>query len=193
MDTVFLFLNQPIIITLLSLAIGGYFLDVISDRRAKKAIIREKSIDLISEVGNNFNSVVSRIFGHIRTGNLKVKQDNKLKDRIGILFTNRLNVMVKSKAYLRSKDFAHKYETLVFELNDIYEYMDKLSKDLGRENTISEILIHIQTLSNAWPLENENIFTNNVEPEYKELADWATMVSKRVRWLLSSYLTRVLK
>jgi hypothetical protein len=194
MDNILQILNQPIITTLLSLSIGGYLLKLISDHRAHKDSIREKSIELINEVGENFNNVMGRIFGYIRRGDFSnIAQDDDLNSKLGKLFTNRLNVEIKSQAYLRSKDFSKKYESLVFEFKEISMYMDKLSKGTDKKKINSEVLRHMQSLSDNWPIEKERSFTDDVKPEYKELAEWTTMVSRRVSWLLSFYLSKALK
>ena len=81
MDKLLTFLSRPIIVTFFSLLIGSYFFTLLSERRAKREKIREKSIQLIEEVGNDLNAVFSRIIGHIRLGDFNIEANSSLIEK----------------------------------------------------------------------------------------------------------------
>ena len=52
MESIFEFLNQPIVITLVSLIIGSYAISLITERRASRNKLRDQAVDFITEAGN---------------------------------------------------------------------------------------------------------------------------------------------
>ncbi len=192
MDTLLAFFNQPIVLTVISLAVGGYLFSRLSDRRARRDKTREKAIEFIEEVGNDLNSVISLLYGHIRSGNLQVPKDSLLNQRAGGLFLKRFSVRVRSKAYLKSEDFWRKYDYLVWEFNRIVRFVATCSNDYELEQVVAEIQAHKKRFAEAWPLEDEALVAE-LDLPFSELSSWTGMIWNRAVWLLSSNLETILK
>jgi len=192
MDTVFALLNQPIVLALLSLTIGGYLLSLLSDRRARKDKIREKAIELLTEVGDNINAVTARLFGILRSKKVQLQKGSDLDEKIGRLFIRRMSVQVRSKAYLNSEEFYRRYEYLVWQLRRVRDSLVTLSGEYDLEQETAKIQAQKKRLLDFWPLEDELQATEG-EPPFSELLSLTQMIVNRAVWLLSSNLKSVLK
>lgn len=192
LERVIVFLNQPIILTLVTLAVGGYLLNIISDRRARKLKLQEKGIEFLEDVGNNFNAVLSKLAGIIRSGKISTTSISKLNDRIGILFKNRFSVRIRSAVYLKSNDFSRKYELLMWELRHIAEFLATISKSYQKDEIVTQIKEHQTRLAEMWPY-TDKPSSQSFEPPYDELWAWRGMIWKRAIDLLSTHLQKTLK
>ena len=65
MTSIIEFLNQPIVVTLITLFVGSYLLNVIADRRSRKDKLRDKAVEFLTETGNDMNSAISIMYGHL--------------------------------------------------------------------------------------------------------------------------------
>lgn len=107
MDSVLHFLNQPIVLTLITLTVGSYLLSLITERRARKNKLRDESIDFLTEAGESINSLVPHNYAHLRTGSIQT--DDAILDGMTRLFSKRMRIQVGSQAYLRSDKFPKRY------------------------------------------------------------------------------------
>ncbi|MBM0743822.1 hypothetical protein JOY44_19735 [Phormidium sp. CLA17] len=192
MNKLLIFLSQPIIITLLSLLIGSYLFTLLAERRAKREKSREKAIQLIEEVGNDFNAVFARIIGRVRLGNFNIERDSPLNEKRGLLFTKRFSVRIKSEAYLRNKDFWKKYDYLVFEIDKIITVMKSTTEVADVQEIVKEIRRHQQKLFHEWTID-EDRREPNVSSLSDELEIWHRMIWDRAVWLLSTNLKAELR
>jgi hypothetical protein len=192
MNSLFDILNSPLVLTLLSLTIGGFLLGLLSDRRARKDKIRDKSIELLTEIGENINEVSSLLYGSIRREETLSQPHRTLNEKVGILISQRMGIQVRSEAYLESKDFYKKYEFLIWELYFIRNALESLSKEHDFNQVTSKVQKRINFLHETWPLEDESLNEDH-KPPYRELFLWTQMIVNRAANLLSSNLKSALK
>jgi Asp-tRNA(Asn)/Glu-tRNA(Gln) amidotransferase A subunit family amidase len=185
-------LNEPIIITLLTLSVGGLLFNGLTAHRARKEKIREKAIELLEEVGRDLNSAISLIFGRIRNNSFVIENDSPFEEKRRELFTKRFTVRIRSKTYLKSDEFWQKYERLMFELDRIIRLIKSLSKDYDLVKLVSEIQEKKKRLEQDWPI-GESAFNSNYDPPSNELEEWTHMVFNRAVWLLTVNLKIVLE
>lgn len=169
MDALVTFLNQPIVLTVLTLAVGGYLFNALSNRRARRDKIREKAIEFLEEAGSDLNQILSRLFGVIRREELPLPKDILPFQKSGELYTKRFSVRIKSKAYLNSDTFWRKYDTLVFELRRIVVFLATHSHSDDREQLIGEIEACRVRLAETWTLKDEPLF-DELDPPFQELS-----------------------
>ena len=192
MDAIINFLNQPIILTFLTLTIGGYLFKWLGDRRARKDTIRDKTIELLTEIGQNINSATSRLFFHINREDPQVWQHKTLTERLDKLISNRMGIRVRSEAYLESPDFYKKYEYIVWELYYVRDTIAALSKEYDLEQIMIKIQQREKSLNELIPLEDEKL-NQRGKPPYSEIFIWTQMIVNRSAALLSSNLKAALK
>jgi hypothetical protein len=192
MEQLLTFLSKPIIITLLTLTIGSYLFTRLTERRAKKDKIREKSLQLIEDVGSSLNSVLSLIHGHIRNSNFEIQKTSPINEKRADLFTKRFSVRIRSKAFLQSDEFWQKYEQLTFEIDRIVRLMMALSENYDLEEVIKRIKDNQERFSQSWPFE-ERSRHSQYPPPSNELVIWADMIWDRSIWLLSQNINVILR
>jgi hypothetical protein len=110
MTSIIEFLNQPIFVGLLTLVVGSYLLNLIADRRSRKDKLRDQGIEFLTDTGNDINSVVSTIYGHLE-GHTS-ESDTRLVEGFTRLFAKRMSVQIGSQAYLKSEEFHLQYDRL---------------------------------------------------------------------------------
>jgi hypothetical protein len=191
-DALVTFLNQPIVLTVLTLAVGGYLFNTLSNRRARRDKVREEAIKFLEEAGSDLNQILSRLFGAIRREELPIPKDTLPFQKSGELYTKRFSVRVKSRAYLNSDTFWRKYETLIFEFREILVFLATHSHSDDREQLTGKIEARRARLAEIWPLKDEPLF-DELDPPFQELSWWAQMIWNRAVRLLSSSLEAVLK
>lgn len=187
MTSIIEFLNQPIVISLITISIGSYMLDVITDRRSRKNKIREEAIEFLTEAGNDINSVISTMYGHLEGH--KSESDLKLVGDFTRLYAKRMKVRIGSQAYLKSEEFHLQYERLLSELEEVALYMIKV------QDSPEEIILQIQEkrnhLGKVWPIKNETQQALANKPA-DELMFWMDMILHRTTNLLTSNLKSVI-
>jgi hypothetical protein len=185
MTSIIEFLNQPIVITLITLSVGSYLLDVVSDRRSRKNKLREEAIKFLTNRANDINSVISIMYGHLEGHSSE--RDLKLVERLTRLFAKRMSVQIGSQAYLNSEDFHQHYDRLLRELEEVALYLARQQEQDSSEQTISQIQERRNRLGKAWPIENETQQAPANEPA-DELMLWTDMIRHRTTHLLSDNL-----
>ena len=139
MNPIISFLNKPIVLTFLSLVVGGFLLSLITDRRARRDKIRDKAIELLTEIGNDINSVTGWIYAYLRSKNVRIARNSDLSQAMGNLFVKRMSVRIRSQAHLNSEAFYQKYDTLVWELRRIVDHTIALSNEYDLEEVVKNI------------------------------------------------------
>ena len=192
MEQVLTLLSKPIVLTLLTLTIGSYLFARLTERRSKREKIREKALQLLDDVGNDLNSVISLMYGHIRNGDFQIQESSPVNDRRAGLFTKRFSVRIKSKVFLRSDEVWRRYEQLTFEIDKIVRFMCSLSKDYDVPDVIKTIKEHQARFAKDWPFE-ERATHSKYTPPSDELVIWTDMVWDRSVWLLGENLNTILR
>ena len=88
MNAIIEFINQPFFVSLLTITVGSYLLNLITDRRSRNDKLREKSIDFITNAGNNINNFYPRIYEQLRRG--KVEISRAISEGLRDLFSTRM-------------------------------------------------------------------------------------------------------
>ncbi len=156
---------------------------MIADRRSRKNKLRDQAIEFLTETGNDINSVVSTIHGHLEGHNSD--SYSKLVESFTRLFAKRMSVQIGSQAYLNSEDFHLHYDRLLKELERVAFYLDR--EQDSSEQIISRIQERRIRLGKAWPIENETLQAPANEPA-GELMLWMDMIRNRTTHLLSNNL-----
>jgi hypothetical protein len=191
MNIILDFLNQPILLTIITLTVGGYLFSRLGDRRAKRDRVREKAIELLEEVGNDLNQALSHLYGVIRLGHLP--KTSPLFEAIGNLYVNRFGVKLRNDAYLKSKSFSSRYDQLTWEIDQIAKFLSKHSDNHDTAQMITEIQLHKRQFEKRWPLQDKNPNIEEGNEVSDELMSWTTMIWDRAIFLLSSELQDTLK
>lgn len=190
MDPILDFLNQPIILTLVTLTIGSYLLNLVADRRSRRNLQEDKAIDFLTEAGNIFNQASVAVFGKLRNNSLDL--DDSIEQALVKLYTYRMKVEVGSRAYLQSEAFYKDY----FRLMDDYTFVVLVMKQLTEQRVSSEEVVpRIQErrgkLLDSWPLEGENIVPDE-NTLIAELILLMELILHRMTNLLTRYLRTIM-
>lgn len=192
MDQILTFLSRPIVLTLLTLTIGSYLFTRLTERRAKRDKIREKALQLLEEVGNDLNSVISLIYGRVRNSDFEITKDSLIYEKRGGLFTKRFSVRIKSRVFLESEEFWQRYEQLMFEIDRIVRFIGSLSGNYDLADVVTRIKEHRESFAKVWPFAERSTHSK-YSPPSDELVVWVDMVWDRSVWLLSMNLNVVLR
>ncbi len=193
MEYVLNFLSKPIVLTLISLTIGSYLFTRLTEIRSKKEKIREKSLQLLEEVGTDVNSVISSIYGHIRDGNFQIQRKSPLDQKRGDLFRKRFSVRIRSEVFLNSDEFWQRYEDLTFELDSLVRFMMSLSKEYELESVVNQIKAKQEQFAISWPDQKERSLNPKYPPPSGELKIWADMIWDRANSLIVTNLNKIFR
>jgi hypothetical protein len=189
MTSIIEFLNQPIVVTLITLSIGSYLLNVIAGRRSRKDKLRDKAIEFLTQTSNDINSVVSTMYGHLE--GYGSESDLKLVEDFTRLYAKRMSVQIGSQAYLNSEEFYQQYDRLLRELEELAFYLARDQEQDSSEQIISQIQESRNRLGKAWPIENETQQVPANEPA-DELMLWMDMILHRTTHLFANNLRSVI-
>jgi hypothetical protein len=192
MDHFLTLLSKPIVLTEVTLTIGSYLFNRLTELRSKRDKIRENALQLLEEVGNDLNSIISLMYGHIRTSNFDIRKDSLVHEKRGGLFTKRFSVRIRSRVFLQSEEFWQRYEQLTFEIDRIVRLMGSLSETYDVADVIKRIEEHRNGFAKDWPFE-ERSTTSKYPPPSNELVKWTDMVWDRAVWWLSENLNIILR
>ena len=190
MNGVVEFLNQPIILTLVTLIVGSFLLSLVAERRARKEKLRDKAIEFLTEAGNNINHFVPIIYAQLRTGNLM--SDQSLADGLKDLYTTRMSVQVGSEAYLRSMSFYQQYFQILDQLTGVVTCITQLDQGEEEQKIVAKIQKSRLQFADAWPGASDPLRNFEGRP-IDELIAWMDMIMQRTTHLLSSHLQSVVK
>jgi hypothetical protein len=189
MDMILSVLNQPIVLTLVSLLVGGFLLNLITERRARENRLREKRIEFISDVAQHVNSFLPNLYEPLRTGNLGMNQE--IAASLKEIMATRMTVQIGSKAYLRSEDFSQKYNVILDELLFFIHIFIQASSAGSQEGLVSRIEERRGQFAKNWPLEETLSATDGQLNE--NLIVWLDMIAHRATDLLSSSLEKSIR
>lgn len=195
MTSIIEFLNQPIVVTLITLFVGSYLLNVIADRRSRKDKLRDKAIEFLTETGNDMNSAISIMYGHLEghdsESDLKLVEARTIRS-ITRLFAKRMSVQIRSQAYLDSDEFHQHYDQLLGELEGVAVILTGEQEQDSSKEIVSQIQERRNRLGKAWPIENETQQAPATEPA-GELMLWIDLIRHRTTQLLSENLRSVIE
>lgn len=189
MTSIFEFLNQPIVIALITLSIGSFLLDLVADRRSRKNKLRDEAIEFLTESGDDLYSVISPMYGQLE-GHTEESDLNLLKG-FTRLYAKRMSVQIRSQAYLKSEVFHQQYDRLLQELEGVAFYLSREEENIISEEIISQIQGRRNRLGEDWPIENEPQQVPLNKP-IDELMLWMNMIMQRTTILLSNNLRVVI-
>lgn len=198
-------LNQPIVLTVLTLAIGGLLFGILSDKRTRKAKQLDKAIESVDEVAADLNSVFTPLFRYIRIGNDEDRQPSAdlspdrsailadLRENIPKLFAKRLSVSTRTNAFLprRCRHFSVGYVRLCQELGKILDVLQEVTTDKESQADVKRIQDFKNDFARAWPFRHEPTHRQLKQP-FKECDDWAEMVWSRSTDLLAFTVKKIL-
>ncbi|HKJ27984.1 MAG TPA: hypothetical protein VJ965_10120 [Anaerolineales bacterium] len=185
MDPLFEFLNQPIVLTLVSLIVGSYLLSLVAERRSRQNSLRDKAVDFLTEAADTIKSFVPLIYRTLRTGSLAV--DEEIQDGLTTLFASRMRIQVGSQAYLKTDDFALKFFDLLEELSAVMQFMVRFEQGEEQEAVLQEVKARRQNLIAEWPLKDEEHPPSSGTP-IDELIWLMDLILHRTTDLLTVYL-----
>jgi len=188
MELLFAILNQPFVLTLLSLFVGGYLLSVIAERRSKKEKIRDKSIEFISDAGSYLYNFIPHIYEQLRQGQTKLTSSSN--DALRALYSTRMLVQVGSQAYLQSEQFYKRYFRLLDELREVFTTMTAIEKGNSSKEIVKKIRERKRLLMEYWPVPEET--SSQSENIIENLISWMDMINGRTAKLLSTTLKDVI-
>lgn len=188
MDAVFEFLNQPIVLTLVSLVIGSYLLSIVAERRSRQNNLMDKAVEYLSEAADTINSFVPLIYRKLRTGSLGIDED--IENGLTALFASRMRIQVGSQAYLKTDDFAQKYFDLLDELSAVVQFMFRFEKGENIEGILKEVATRREKLLAEWTLKDEQHPPSAGTP-IDELIWLMDLILHRITALLTIYLKKV--
>lgn len=189
MDQVFEFLNQPIVLTLVSLVVGSYLLSIVADRRSRQNDLRDKAVEFLTGAADTINVFIPLIYRKLRTGSLEV--DQEIEDGLTVLFSSRMRIQVGSQAYLKTDDFSHKYFRLLDELSAVMQLMLQFEKAEDEKAVLDKVAARRGNLVKEWPLIDEEHPPSAGSPT-DELIWLMDLVLHRTTFLLTLYLEKVM-
>jgi hypothetical protein len=189
MDSVLEFLNQPIVVTLLTLVVGSYAISLIAERRSRKIKLRDTAIEFITEAGNSMNQFMPHIYAQLRTGTIEWNQ--ALDDGLKELLSKRMGIQVGSQAYLKSETFHVQYFQLLDEIMGVVQCFREIELGGDSEEVIQKIRENRNRLNGSWPLADEAI-PSSAKGSAGELVLWLDMIIHRMTSLLVTNLNSIM-
>lgn len=191
MDPILAFLNQPIVLTLITLIVGSYLLNLVTERRSRRDKLRDQAIEFLTDASNYIGAVAPNIYAHLRTGNLKTSPE--MFDGLRDLFAKRMSIQVGGQAYLKSDDFSLKYFRLMDEFPGVIESLQALEQDEDASGmVVQRAKEHTERLQVQWPLEGEAIHPQTGEP-VDALILWMDLVMHRMTDLITTNLEKAMR
>lgn len=189
MDSLLEFLNQPIVLTIITLLVGSILLDLVTERRSRRDKLRDQAIQYLTEASNYIGDLTPQIYERLRTGNLTATPE--MADGLKNLFSRRMSIQVGSQAYLQSPEFARQYLELINEFPGVIEAIQKVERGEDADDILLGIQRHRDRLRETWPLPGEALHPQTGEP-VDALILWMDLVMHRLTDLISSHLRAVL-
>jgi hypothetical protein len=190
MDSVLNFLNQPIVLTLVTLAIGSYLLDRITERRARDEREKQQAIEFITEAANNINRFIPHIYGPLRSG--IALSDQAMDDALKELMSSRMSVQIGSQAYLKSDEFFGQYFRVLDQIVDVVMCIRELNQDDDTDQVVEKIRMKREQFLRAWPMDRDRQIPERGSP-IDELILWMDMVMERTSRLMVTNLKAAMK
>jgi len=190
MDSILAFLNQPIVLTLITLIVGSYLLNLVAERRSRRDKLRDQAIDFLTDASNYIGAIVPNIYAHLRTGRMETSPE--MFDGLKDLFSRRMSIQVGSQAYLQSDAFYLQYFRLMDEFPGVIESLRTLGQG-GDAKEVNQLATqHSESLQALWPLEGESLHPQTGEP-VDALILWMDLVMHRMTDLITSNLEKAMR
>ena len=190
MNSIIEFLNQPIILTLISLVVGSFLLSFIAEQRSRNDRLKNKAIEFLTEVGSNINTFIATIYGQLRVGKIQMTQE--IADGMKVLASTNLSVQVSSQAYLKSEEFYQNYSRIVTEYGKVIFCIQGLQNNMNEDETIKKVIEYHQQLKASWPLADE-IQPDSSGKLVDEFLLWMDMITARATNLITTNLKTVMR
>lgn len=190
MNAILDFLNQPIVLTLVTLIVGSYLLSIVAERRSRNDRLKDKAIEFLTDAANTINAFVPLIYRQLRTGKLAV--DQAIEDGMTDLFTKRLGIHVGSQAFLKNEQFAFKYFKLLDELASVVVLLTELEQGSDAEEIVKKVRVNRKRILEEWPLANESFSPETGQPA-DELILLMDVILHRITDLFSKNLKEVMR
>jgi hypothetical protein len=183
-------LNQPIVLTILTITIGSYLLSVIADRRARNNKLRDEAINFLREASDHINNIFPLIYRQLRIGSVDV--DQALEEGLTALFSKRIGIQVGSQAFLGSEEFYNQYFHLLDEIAAVIVAMAAFNDSSDKETTLKQVRAKRASLRQDWPMENDAETGDSLQPADEYIA-WMDMIMQRTTHLLSTHLEAAMR
>ena len=190
MDTVFEFLNQPIVLTIVSLVVGSYLLNLVAERRSRRDKLKDQAIGFINDVADHSNAFIVAVFGKLRPN--RIELDETLDEAIRDRYRGRISIEIGSRAFLKSENFSKQYFHLVDEFGDVMGTFLRVDQGASHEEMIARVQKKYTNLEKSWPLVGE-MTTEDPKALVDHMIIWMEMLSHRVTDLLTRYLDKVMR
>ena len=115
--------RHPASIALFSILLGTWLFGHVSYLRATRDARRDKSVTFLDETSKQINNVLTEIFICIHAG--EAPHDASLQKACAALFSQRLDVAIRSKAFLQSPTFPQDYEDIIHKIDRIVQRLYK--------------------------------------------------------------------
>jgi hypothetical protein len=182
-------LRHPLVIALVTLAVGTGLLGYWDYLRRRSDEIRDLSLGFIDEVAAAVNAPMPLIFGPLRRGNPSVSQD--LHDRITDLYALRMQVQVKSTAYLESEVLSEQYGGIARQIYELMRTMETVEESHDVRKAAREAREHVAKLKACWGLEPGK--HDDLAEPYPDLLAWADLIWMRSAAVLTCHTQLVLR
>lgn len=189
MNTILEFLNQPIVLTLITLLVGSYLLDMVAERRSRRDKLRNQAIQFLTEASDYIGELAPHIYERLRTGNLE--NTPEMEEGLKKLFSRRMSIQVGSQAYLQSPAFSRQYLELINEFPAVIESIRILTQGGDAQVVLAHIQRRSRRLRETWPLPDEALHPQTGEP-LDALILWMDLVMHRITDLITAHLRMVL-
>lgn len=189
MNSILEFLNQPIVLTLITLLVGSFLLDLVAERRSRRDKLRNQAIQFLTEASNHIGELAPHIYEQLRTGKLETTPE--MAEGLKELFSRRMSIQVGSQAYLQSPEFSLRYLELLNEFPGVIESIRMLERGGDVQEALAHIRRRISRLRETWPLPDEALHPQTGEP-LDALILWMDLVMHRITDLITSHLRAVL-
>jgi len=178
-------LDHPLFIALVSVLIGSGLFGYLTYLRSKRDTIKNKAIEFLEDVSNDFNDVLLLIYSFIKSKNdgkeLSTTHYESLEKAIYRLFSKRMNVRVKSEAYLKNSNFWKIYDKSAWAIMDTKEVIKCISNVSEPSDIITIIDTYNLDLANYMKIDINELepieVDKNLSSPYYEL-----MIRMRIVW-----------
>jgi hypothetical protein len=109
--------RHPATIALFSILLGTWLFGHVSYLRATRDARRDKSVAFLEETSKQINNVLTEVFFYTKAS--KRPPDDSLRKASSALWKQRLDVAIRSEAFLRSPTFSKQYDEVIREIDRI--------------------------------------------------------------------------
>ena len=193
MDQVLGFLNQNIVVTMLSILLGGYLLNRIAESRARTQAAQTRILEFLETIGTDLNKAMTSLFREVRLGDLEDPESSKFMDDIASLFGKRFIVKIMSQTHMKNTTFSDKYVSLCRELREIGAMLLAIREGSTSDGPDAVAVKHTEELDQTWPVVGDKNEYKDVDRKYRKTAMWLDAVWIRAEELVQSQMMTTVK